>query len=406
MYLEDEQYELLGKFVEAHLGTPRERRGVFTAILPRGQWQATFFHSGDQSLNFQGNKSDAEILANAGLLLKSTGSEDSDTFSVLPQGIEAYRRRQSLSSPLAATSAEPHREFDIFISHASEDKELVARPLYKALVAKGWKVWFDEVELELGDSLRRKIDEGLSKCRYGVVILSPSFFQKEWPRRELDGLVARETASGKKAILPIWHNIDHGGVAKHSPTLADRYAAQVSEGIEVVAAKIISVFERENSTGAPIQEGSLEAESDLLHQLDTLKKQVEPVISDELERLSSAFRASVPNAVAQLGATGNRYSTALIHKLEGLGIAELERRSDVLVNTWRRALSRLGSNARPDLLKAVADSSIGQLSTQHQSIESIVNAVDMRRVPRDFDFLESAFTRCASRMRAELEVLF
>jgi hypothetical protein len=160
-----------------------------------------------------------------------------------------------------------------------------------------------------------------------------------------------------------------------------------------------------STSEAPVQEGSLHSESDLPRQPDSLKKQVEPVISDKLERLSSSFRASVSNAVAELGATGNRYSTALVHRLEGLGVAELERRSDVLVNTWRLALSRLGGNARPDLFKAAADSSIEQLSAQRQEVESIVNAVDMRRVPRDFDFLETAFTRCVSRMRAELEVL-
>ncbi len=64
-------------------------------------------------------------------------------------------------------------EHDLFLSHASEDKDVIARPLYEALIAEGISVWFDEAVLELGDSLRRKIDEGLAKCRYGVVILSP-----------------------------------------------------------------------------------------------------------------------------------------------------------------------------------------------------------------------------------------
>ena len=86
-----------------------------------------------------------------------------------------------------------------------EDKEIVARPLYQALAAAGLKVWFDEATLNLGDSLSRKIDEGLAHCRFGVVVLSPSFLAKEWPRNELSALVARETASGNKAILPIWH---------------------------------------------------------------------------------------------------------------------------------------------------------------------------------------------------------
>ena len=75
-----------------------------------------------------------------------------------------------------------------------------------------------------------------------MVILSPNFFQKEWPQKELDGLVARETASGEKAILPIWHKIDRGGVAAHSPTLADRLAAPSSGGVTAVAAEILAVL--------------------------------------------------------------------------------------------------------------------------------------------------------------------
>ena len=87
--------------------------------------------------------------------------------------------------------------YDIFISHASEDKDAIARPLYNALIDSGISVWFDEAVIKLGDSLRRKIDEGLSKCRYSVVILSPHFLSKEWPQRELDGLVARDGFGGR-----------------------------------------------------------------------------------------------------------------------------------------------------------------------------------------------------------------
>lgn len=127
-------------------------------------------------------------------------------------------------------SAKPH---DVFLSHASEDKDAVARPLYQALTAAGISVWFDEAVLELGDSLRRKIDAGLARCRYGIVILSPRFFEKHWPQRELDGLVAKETASGDKAILPIWHDLQLEDVIRYSPTLADRLAGRSEEGLPI-----------------------------------------------------------------------------------------------------------------------------------------------------------------------------
>ena len=133
--------------------------------------------------------------------------------------------------------------YDIFISHASEDKDAIARPLYNALIDSGISVWFDEAVIKLGDSLRRKIDEGLSRCRYGVVILSPHFLSKEWPQRELDGLVARETATGDKAILPIWHELDRDTLIRYSPSLADRLAGQSTDGVQELVKKILQVLE-------------------------------------------------------------------------------------------------------------------------------------------------------------------
>jgi hypothetical protein len=134
--------------------------------------------------------------------------------------------------------------YDVFICHASEDKEALARPLYNALKAEGLSVWFDEVVLEIGDSLRRKIDDDLARCRFGVVILSPHFFAKEWPQRELDALFARETVSGEKAILPIWHNLDEATVGKLSSMLAGRLAARSEQGIPAVITQILRVVRK------------------------------------------------------------------------------------------------------------------------------------------------------------------
>ena len=133
---------------------------------------------------------------------------------------------------------------DVFISHASEDKATFARPLYEALAKRKVSAWFDQATLELGDSLRRKIDEGLAGCRFGVVILSPNFLAKEWPQRELDALVARETAAGEKAILPVLHNLSIAELAKRSPLLADRLSASSSSGVDAVADAIAAVVAR------------------------------------------------------------------------------------------------------------------------------------------------------------------
>jgi len=128
--------------------------------------------------------------------------------------------------------------WDLFICHASEDKDEVARPLAKMLSAEDLKVWYDNFTLTLGDSLRRSIDFGLARSRYGVVILSPSFFKKDWPQRELDGLTARER-NGVKVILPVWHNVDRDFVLQYSPILADRLAVSTGEGLDKVVEEIL-----------------------------------------------------------------------------------------------------------------------------------------------------------------------
>lgn len=141
-----------------------------------------------------------------------------------------------------ATEAPDGRTFDVFISHASEDKDDVVRPLANALKEGGLSVWYDEFELRIGDSLRRKIDRGLASSRFGVVILSSAFFGRGWPEYELDGLVTR-TVSGEQILLPVWHNVSKREVMGYSPSLADRLArSTATHTVEEIAAEIIDVI--------------------------------------------------------------------------------------------------------------------------------------------------------------------
>lgn len=131
-------------------------------------------------------------------------------------------------------------QYDVFICHASEDKDFV-EPLARALIDKGLKVWYAPIKLTIGDSLRQEIDRGLATSRYGVVVLSEAFFKKNWPQSELDALASRQNSEGRKVILPIWHEIDTGEVQKKSPLLASLYAARSGDGLEVVGAQVFSV---------------------------------------------------------------------------------------------------------------------------------------------------------------------
>lgn len=141
--------------------------------------------------------------------------------------------------PLTESSVEVH---DVFISHASEDKDDFVRPLANALINEELNVWFDEMTLRIGDSLRQKIDKGLASSRVGLVVLSPAFINKGWTNYELDGIVTR-TVSGEQILLPIWHNITKQEVMDFSPSIADKVARSTAiHTIEEIAAEIAELI--------------------------------------------------------------------------------------------------------------------------------------------------------------------
>lgn len=119
--------------------------------------------------------------------------------------------------------AKSPKKWDVFVSHASEDKDSFVRPLALALQALGISVWYDEFSLRLGESLSRSIDRGLAQSEFGLVIISPHFIEKHWPEYELRGLVAREVREDR-VILPIWHGVTRDQVLDFSPPLADKVA--------------------------------------------------------------------------------------------------------------------------------------------------------------------------------------
>jgi len=70
-------------------------------------------------------------------------------------------------------------QYDLFISHASEDKASLVFPLASLLADLGVKVWYDEFELRVGDSLSRSIDKGLAGAAFGAVVISEAFLAKK-----------------------------------------------------------------------------------------------------------------------------------------------------------------------------------------------------------------------------------
>jgi len=105
------------------------------------------------------------------------------------------------------------REARAFICHASEDKEL-ARRIAIDLHAAGIDTFFDEWEIKAGESLRRKIDEGIETCTHFIVLLTPTSLGKSWVNAEMDaGFV--KNVSGHSVFIPLRYQLD----AAHLPPL-------------------------------------------------------------------------------------------------------------------------------------------------------------------------------------------
>ena len=137
--------------------------------------------------------------------------------------------------------------YDVFISHASEDKKEFVAPLVEQLQDAGITVWYDALELQWGKSLREQIDNGIKRSKFAILVLSKHFFEKQWPRRELDGILAKETVSGN-APLPIWYNVTQEDVYEFSPTLSGLYAISTdNHSIDDICKALQLVLEKETA---------------------------------------------------------------------------------------------------------------------------------------------------------------
>lgn len=141
--------------------------------------------------------------------------------------------------------------WDFFISHASEDKPLIAAPLAHYLDSVSFSTWYDDFCLNVGDSLTGAISKGLQNARYGIVTLSPDFFRKEWPMHELQALIDLER-DRRTRILPVWHHITAAEISRFAPELADRKAADTKRGLQAVAEELVKASFPERADGLPL----------------------------------------------------------------------------------------------------------------------------------------------------------
>lgn len=154
-------------------------------------------------------------------------------------------RMQNVMRNHAITEA----EYDVFVSHAWEDKESFVNEFVDALMKRELKVWWDKQNMVWGDSMRERMDEGLKHSRLGIVILSPDYIAdgKYWTKAELNALFQLESMHGK-TILPIWHNLSKKEVVEFSPLIADKLALTTAEFTpDEMAEKFYGLFSKQET---------------------------------------------------------------------------------------------------------------------------------------------------------------
>lgn len=110
---------------------------------------------------------------------------------------------------------------DVFLSHSSSDKDPYVYLIVKSLEKREISYWFDEAEMQWGDSLLDKISYGLEHSRYVLVFISEAFLSRNWPMAELKAALSREINSGETRVLPIFL-CDSETILKKIPFLSDK----------------------------------------------------------------------------------------------------------------------------------------------------------------------------------------
>ncbi len=130
-----------------------------------------------------------------------------------------------------------HQERDVFLSHASEDKDVIVRAFAQELEARKISYWLDEAEIKWGDKITQKINKGLQKSRYVIVFLSESFLGKNWPEAELGSALNRENEQGQTVVLPLLIG-DASKIFERYPLLRDKAYLNWEGSVQNLADKL------------------------------------------------------------------------------------------------------------------------------------------------------------------------
>ncbi len=192
---------------------------------------------------------------------------------------------------------------DIFICHASEDKNEIVRPLVEALSQAGISCWYDEAEIIWGDSITQKVNDGLAKSRYVIVVFSSTFVQKNWPQRELNAVLNQEASTGEVKVLPLIVGSvqEKGQILAQFPLLNDKRYLPWDGDLRGIVSALLSRLGRDKDIFSGPPSGS-KPSLGLKIPLPKIKKQFSQRDKDMfLRNAFAAIKGYFQNALQELG---------------------------------------------------------------------------------------------------------
>lgn len=113
------------------------------------------------------------------------------------------------------------KQYDVFISHASKDKNVYVDSLNAAVRKLGLNIFYDTDVLSWGDNWKQVILDGTKSSEFAIIVISNNFFDREWTERELEEFLSLQNENHQKIVLPLLYGISLDELKEHYPELGD-----------------------------------------------------------------------------------------------------------------------------------------------------------------------------------------
>jgi hypothetical protein len=230
--------------IKFSLGGKKMSQGSFFKGIQEKMLEQVMSSIGDELHGKAASVVDPETGKHAPVFVRQIGKNGWTIFS---NGSPAFAR--ALEERLGLNKGEVHgmnepgdRKRLVYLAHAFEDKAMV-KPLAEGLMQRGIEVWYDNWEIGYGDSLRRKMEEGLGECTHFVVLLTETSIGKPWVNEEIDaGLMAAVEGSAK--FIGLRYKLPLASVSPFLKTRLTPEFAPGEEGLEALAGEIFGISKK------------------------------------------------------------------------------------------------------------------------------------------------------------------